>query len=365
MLDVIHKYEEFSIDVNLRGVWRYKSLVHPSIPWKMVVTRGEGDTETYSSEKISQWAGCNNLWLKHEGENPTGSFKDRGVTVAISEAKRLGCEATICASTGNTSASASSYSALAGLQSYVLIPFGNISESKLAQAVSYGSKIIDVPGDFDKAMSYVRNLAENNRKYYVMNSINPWRIEGQKTITFEIMEKIRECDFISMPAGNLGNTAAAGKALKELKTLGVIEKVPRIVAVQAEGASPFYNMWKENSDHIVQVKAETIASAIRIGNPVNWEKAMNSIKFSSGIVARVSDNEIREAKWKIDSTGIGCEPASAASLAGVKKLVEEGTIDRSDKVACVLTGHILKDLTSMAHNVTHESVESFIKELQK
>ena len=365
LFEIVHLDEEFSIDKNLRGVWRYKSSVHPSISWKKVVTRGEGDTETYSNEKISQWAGIKNLWLKHEGENPTGSFKDRGITVAISEAKRLGFEATICASTGNTSASVSSYSAIAGMKSYVLIPFGNISESKLSQAVSYGAKIIDVSGDFDSAMSYVSDLAETTRKYYVMNSINPWRIEGQKTITFEILERINDCDFISMPAGNLGNTSAAGKALKELKSMSIIDKVPKIVAVQAEGASPFYNMWKNKSNHLTPVKADTLASAIKIGNPVNWEKALNAINYTSGIVTKVSDLEIIQAKHEIDRTGIGCEPASAASLAGIRKLLDDGTIDRSDRVACVLTGHILKDLMSIPNNVKHETVDSFLSEIRK
>ena len=363
LFEVVHRMEEYSPDPVSTGVWKYRALIHPSVPLESIVTRGEGNTQIYTSERLSQWSGVKSLWLKHEGENPTGSFKDRGMTVAVSEAKRLGRRSTICASTGNTSASAASYSAIAGMESSVLIPSGNVSQSKLAQAISYGSKIIDVPGDFDSAMTYISNLAEKNQKYYVLNSVNPWRIEGQKTITFEIMDRIKDCDFISMPAGNLGNTSAAGKALKELRSLGIIDHVPRIVSVQAEEASPFYNLWAGIDDHLVPVKAKTIASAIRIGNPVNWEKAMISIKYTSGIVTKVSDEEIIAAKHEIDRSGIGCEPASAASVAGIRKLVEEGTIHKTDRIVCVLTGHILKDLMSIPVNGMHQSAESFISEI--
>ena len=363
LFEVVHRTEEYSLDTDSRGVWKYRPLIHPSIPQEMIVTRGEGNTQIYKSERVSQWSGIKSLWMKQEGENPTGSFKDRGMTVAISEAKRLGRKSTICASTGNTSASAASYGAIADMESYVLIPSGNISESKMAQAISYGANIIDVPGDFDAAMSYISNLAEKNQKYYIMNSVNPWRLEGQKTITFEIVEKLGDCDFISLPAGNLGNTSAAGKALKELKNWGIISHVPRIVSVQAEGASPFYNLWSGRDNHLVPVKAKTIASAIRIGNPVNWEKALISIKYTDGIVTKVSDDEIMDAKRVIDRSGIGCEPASAASVAGIRKLVEEGTIDRTDRIACVLTGHILKDLASMPVSNRHLSVGSFIREI--
>lgn len=363
LFEVIHKAEEFTPDPGFRGVWKYRQLIHPSISRETIVTRGEGDTHLYKSEKVSDWAGIKPLWLKHEGENPTGSFKDRGMTVAISEAKRMGMQNTICASTGNTSASAASYSAIAGMKSYVLIPFGNVSESKLAQAVSYGAEIIDVKGDFDSAMSFISSMAESNNRYYVLNSINPWRLEGQKSITFEIMRDLQDCDFISLPAGNLGNTSAAGKALRELKKLGIIDRIPRIVSVQAEGASPFYNLWSGKDSKLVPVKAKTIASAIRIGNPVNWEKALISIKYTNGIVTTVSDDEIIEAKHTIDRSGIGCEPASAASVAGIRKLVGEGIIDKTDSVACVLTGNILKDLISIPTESIHQSVATFINEI--
>lgn len=337
----------FTLESEFHGVWKYRKLIHSWISPDQIVTRGEGCTHLYANSNMSKFVGIRNYYLKHEGENPTGSFKDRGMTVAVSEAIRLGVKETICASTGNTSASAAAYSAMAGLVSNVMIPKGNISVSKLLQAVAYGARIIEIPGDFDMAMSGVARVAEKDSRYYLLNSINPWRIEGQKTITFEIMEQVKNCDFISLPAGNLGNTSAVGKALRELKILGVIDHVPRIISVQAEGASPFYDLWSGNEKTLRPVKAETVASAIRIGNPVNWEKAIRAIRETGGIVTRVSDDEILKAKSAVDRSGIGCEPASAAAVAGVRKLRDEGTIDAGDVVVSILTGHILKDTASI------------------
>lgn len=337
-------------------------MIHPSIDDRHIVSRGEGNTHMYRHSSVSQWAGITDLQMKHEGENPTGSFKDRGMTVAVSEAARLGIRETICASTGNTSASAASYSALAGIKSSVLIPKGNISLSKLSQAIAYGSRIVDVEGNFDDAMSSVADIVEKNQLYYLLNSVNPWRIEGQKTIAFEIMESVPDCDFISLPAGNLGNTAALGKALKEMKTLGLIDGVPRIISVQAEGASPFYDLWSRRMSTLVPTKANTVASAIRIGNPVNWEKALSVVKFTNGVVTKVSDEEIIEGKRVIDQSGIGCEPASAASVAGLRKLTSEGVVDRGDKVVAILTGHLLKSESSKNSNVNRVGLSSFMEE---
>ncbi len=342
ILEVIHENEDF-IPEKFKGVWRYKSIIHPDIDKKMIVSRGEGNTYIYKHEKISEFSGVKNIGLKHEGENPTGSFKDRGMTVAISEAIRLGYKKTLCASTGNTSASAASYSALAGLENFVLIPDGKIAINKLAQAYVYGSKIIKIHGNFDDAMGKLMNIISKKKDFYVLNSINPWRVEGQKTIAFEILEE-NEPDFIALPAGNLGNTTAIGKAIKEFHDLGLIKKIPRIISVQAEGASPFYNLVNKKEDELKPVNPETVASAIRIGNPVNWKKALNYIKFTNGIVEKVSDDEILKAKSVIDRAGIGCETASAASLAGIKKLYESGIIDKSDDVFCILTGNVLKDI---------------------
>lgn len=364
LLEVENTFSGSFTDEKYTGVWRYKPMLHPTLDDSYIVSRREGDTNLYQHSRVSQWTGANDLQMKHEGENPTGSFKDRGMTVAVSEAKRLGMLETICASTGNTSASAASYSALAGIRSSVLIPEGQISLSKLSQAISYGAKIVDVNGDFDDALASVIKLLENNQEYYVLNSVNPWRIEGQKTITFEIMESVGDCDFISLPAGNLGNTTAVGKALKELKSLDLIDRIPRIISVQAEGASPFYDLWNGNRENLVPVKAKTVASAIRIGNPVNWEKALSAINFTNGIVTKVSDEEIIESKRVVDKSGIGCEPASAASVAGVKKLVEEGTIDSGDRVVSILTGHILKDENFSEHLVRREGLSLFLREIE-
>ena len=343
ILDVVQNdLDNFELS-GYEGVWKYKNLIHPGIDKKYIVTKREGNTNLYKNFKISDYSGIKNIFLKHEGENPTGSFKDRGMTVAVSEAMRLGFKKTLCASTGNTSAAAASYSSFAGINRYVLIPGGKISKNKLFQAIAYGANIVNINGDFDTAMANVRETLKKRNDFYVLNSLNPWRIEGQKTIIFEIMEKL-EPDFISFPAGNLGNTSAFGKALMELKSMDKIKKVPKLIAIQAEGASPFYDYINNKMDNIVPVRAETIASAIRIGNPVNFKKAKRSIEFTEGIVEKVSDSEIMEAKRIIDGSGIGCEPASAASLAGVKKLRDSNIIDKNDIVASVLTGNILKDL---------------------
>ncbi len=343
ILDVVQKELNNFKFSNYEGVWKYKNLIHPGIDEKYIITKREGNTNLYKNFKISDYSGIKNIFLKHEGENPTGSFKDRGMTVAVSEAMRLGFKKTLCASTGNTSAAASSYSSFAGIDSYVLIPEGKISKNKLFQAISYGANIVNINGDFDTAMKNVKETLKVRNDFYVLNSLNPWRIEGQKTIIFEIMAKL-EPDFISFPAGNLGNTSAFGKALMELKSMDMIKKVPKLIAIQAEGASPFYDYINNKRDNIIPVKAETIASAIRIGNPVNFKKAKRSIEFTNGIVEKVSDNEIMEAKKIIDRSGIGCEPASAASLAGVKKLKDNNIIDKNDVVVPILTGNILKDL---------------------
>ncbi len=350
ILDVYHYDMEYSL-TGLKGVWKYKNLIHPGINDGTIISKGEGNTNLYSNSRISEFSGIDKIFLKHEGENPTGSFKDRGMTVAVSEAIRLKFNKTLCASTGNTSAAAASYSSFAGIESYVIIPEKNISANKLFQAIAYGANIVDIEGDFDSAMDNVRKTITKRNDFYVLNSLNPWRIEGQKTIIYEIMEKIKP-DFITFPAGNLGNTSAFGKALMDLKSLGVIDDVPRLVAIQAEGASPFYNYINGKQESIIPVKAETIASAIKIGNPVNYKKAKRSLEFTRGIVEKVSDDQIMEAKRAIDRAGIGCEPASAAAVAGVKKLRDAGIMHKGDTVASILTGHILKDVSIIPEHKT-------------
>ena len=326
------------------GVWRYKELIHPELEAKYIVSRPEGNTNIYKRRSVAEYAGVDELYLKHEGENPTGSFKDRGMTVGVSVAYNHGASKVACASTGNTSASMAAYAAQAGLQGVVFIPEGMIAYGKLAQAVAYGAKVIQIKGNFDDAMDIVKN-GSKHLGFYILNSINPWRIEGQKSIVFEMLQQRRwnPPDWIAVPAGNLGNTSAFGKALRELKTLGLIDKVPKIASIQAEGANPFYKLWNSVDKKLVPMDPHTIATAIKIGNPVSWEKALRSIRETHGTVEQVSDNEIMDAKAVVDASGVGCEPASAASVAGVKKLREKGVIAEDDEVVCVLTGNLMKD----------------------
>ncbi len=336
--------ESFDSRSTPSGVWRFKELVHPLATQEQIVSRSEGLTALYHHPTVSEFVGAR-VRMKHEGENPSGSFKDRGMTVGITEARRLGAKMVACASTGNTSASLASYAAFCGLHCAVFIPEGKIASGKLAQAIAYGSKVLQVKGNFDDALRLVQ-AASQELGLYLLNSINPWRLEGQKTIVFDIIQQLRweSPDWIAVPAGNLGNTSAFGKALMELRQLGLIEKIPRIAAIQAEGANPFYSMWKTGASKLVAVeKPETIATAIRIGNPVSWQKARRAIEFSKGVVEQVSDQEIMDAKAVVDACGIGCEPASAASIAGAKKLRDAGTIKGDETVVCVLTGNLLKD----------------------
>ncbi len=327
------------------GVWRFKEVIHPGIDERFIVSRGEGNTNLYRHGRLSAYVGLERLWVKHEGENPTGSFKDRGMTVGISEARRLGVEAVICASTGNTSASLAAYAAQAGLRCIVLLPGGGVAYGKLAQAIAYGAMAIEVEGNFDSAMKLLEEAVEA-LNLYPLNSINPWRLEGQKSIVLELLQqrRWRPPDWIVLPAGNLGNTSAFGKALREAVELELIEETPRLAAIQAEGANPFYKLWREGGEDLRAVeKPKTIASAIRIGRPVNWRRALKAIKWTDGVVEEVSDQEIMDAKAIIDRCGIGCEPASAASVAGARKLVEMGVIDPGEEVVCILTGNLLKD----------------------
>ncbi len=329
----------------MSGVWRFRELVNPMLSETDIVSRGEGNTFLYSHQKVSAYCGIKNMVLKHEGENPTGSFKDRGMTSGISEAKRLGMKTVACASTGNTSASMAAYASLAGINPVVFIPEGMIAFGKLSQALAYGARVLQIRGNFDDAMSLVQESSEE-LGMYLLNSINPWRIEGQKTIMFELVMQFGwdPPDWVVVPAGNLGNTSAFGKAFSELYELGLIEKIPRIAAIQAEGSNPFYTSWKEDMQELHAVKdPHTIATAIKIGNPVSWKKAYRTLRITNGVVEQVTDQEIMDAKAMIDCAGVGCEPASAASVAGARKLCSMGIIGGDETVACIITGNILKD----------------------
>ncbi len=325
------------------GVWRFKDAILP-IPDNEIVTHPEGNTRLYEREVLSHWAGIQNLLLKHEGENPTGSFKDRGMTVAVTQANRLGQKTLACASTGNTSASLASYGAQAGLKTIVFLPAGKVAAGKLAQALAYGAELSQVEGDFDTAMDKVQ-AASREQGLYLVNSINPFRLEGQKTIMWELFSQLNwnPPDWIVVPGGNLGNTSAFGKAVREAFEWGWIKKRPRIAVIQAEGANPFYTSFKNSFRDLVPVKAQTRASAINIGHPVNYPKAVRAVEELNGVVEEVSDAQIIEAKGQIDRCGIGCEPASAATLAGARKLVSAGIIKPAEQVVLILTGNLLKD----------------------
>ena len=326
------------------GVWRFKEIVYPDIDDAQIVSRGEGNTNLYPLPRAAAYAGVDTLLLKHEGENPTGSFKDRGMTSGVTHARRLGMERVACASTGNTSASMASYAALAGMQGIVFLQNTAIALGKLAQGIAYGGTCLQINADFDRNMALVRQVAQR-LGIYVLNSINPFRLEGQKTIIFEALQQMRwqTPDWIVVPGGNLGNSSAFGKALLELRTIGLIDRLPRLAIVQAEGANPLYRHFVGGFRDFKPVKAETIATAIKIGDPVNLQKAIRALEWTGGVVEQVNDQQIMDAKALIDGIGIGCEPASACSLAGTQKLVERGIIQRGDTVLGVLTGHVLKD----------------------
>lgn len=326
------------------GVWRYKELVCPGIGDAAIVSRMEGNTNLYELPRVAAFAGLDRLFLKHEGENPSGSFKDRGMTTGVTQARLLGMRRVACASTGNTSASMASYAARAGMPGIIFLQNQQIALGKLAQGIAFGATCLQINADFDRNMALVRQVAER-LGIYVLNSINPFRLEGQKSIMFEALQQLRwqVPDWIVAPGGNLGNSSAFGKGLREMLELGLIDRLPRLAIVQAEGANPLYRHYRAGFKDYQPVKAETIATAIKIGNPVNLDKAIRALEWTSGVVEEVSDQQIMDAKAVIDGVGIGCEPASACAVAGAKKLVERGIIKGGETVLGILTGHILKD----------------------
>lgn len=328
------------------GVWRYREIILPATV-DNIVSRPEGNTPLYEHPKLSQWVGMDKLYLKHEGENPTGSFKDRGMTVGVTQAKLMGATAVACASTGNTSASLAAYAALAGMSAFIFIPDGKIAAGKLAQALAYGANTLQIAGDFDDAMRLVQQVC-NEMGVYLLNSLNPFRLEGQKSIPLEILQGFQwqSPDWIVLPAGNLGNTAAFGKALYEAKQLGLVSQIPRLAAIQAAGASPFYQSYQNKFAERKTMKANTVASAISIGNPVSYPRAIRALEWAGGVVASVTDEEIMDAKAMVDRVGIGCEPASAAAVAGTRQLISRGIIKPDETVVGILTGNLLKDPTN-------------------
>lgn len=358
-LDVSYEFDAASIDelrrcwrdrlsseaaIDRSGVWRFRELLPFLRPGVHPITLCEGHTPLIEAPRTGRWAGGVRLWAKHLGANPTGSFKDLGMTTCISAAVASGAHMVACASTGNTSSSMAAYASRAGLAAVMFVPYQAIAVAKLAQAIEFGAGVIQVRGSFDDAFRLLDAIAVE-RGLQVVNSINPFRLEGQKTAVVELLEQRnwRPPDFLVLPGGNLGNISSMGKALRELASLGATDHSPRLVVVQAAGAAPFYHQWTSGGQMEPVIPPQTEASAIRIGHPANWRKARRELEWTNGMVEAVSDREIGEAKAALASDGIGCEPASAATVAGVRKLREQKRIPGEADVVVFLTGHQLKD----------------------
>jgi threonine synthase len=385
LLDVVYEASEFQADriisawderraspklIDQSGVWRFRELL-PEADESEIITLVEGSTQIFDAPRCAEYAGMNLLSFKHLGMNPTGSFKDLGMTTGITQAKRLGATSVACASTGNTSASMAAYAARARMNAFVFIPSGQIALGKLSQALDYGAIVLQLDGDFDDAMRLVREVA-NKSPLYLLNSVNPFRLEGQKTIAFEMMQQRgwKSPDRVIVPGGNLGNSSAIAKGFHELLERGVITKMPKITIIQAEGANPLYRLWvryREREGAEIQNRdgdgteaqnrdrkranlklepvagATTLATAIKIGAPLSWTKAIRGLRWSAGEVEQVTEQEIADAKAMIGLDGIGCEPASAVTLAGLRKMVAAGAVEPDEDVVAILTGHVLKD----------------------
>jgi threonine synthase len=343
------------------GVWRYREMLPFDEPIPFV-TLFEGNTPLYHGPRSARYCALDDLRLKHQGCNPTGSFKDTGMSAAITQAVVLGAKTAVCASTGNTSASLAAYAGRAGLQAAVLLPRGQISAGKLAQSLDYGALVCEIDGNFDDCMRLIQELGDDP-SIYVANSINPFRIEGQKTVAFELMEQClwQVPDHVVVPGGNMGNSSALGKGFQELLDLGLIDRLPKLSVIQAEGAAPVARLFAaldieqaEGGDNLPAAMApvenpRTLATAIKIGAPVSWKKALRAVLRSGGEVIAVSEQEIADAKAMIGRDGIGCEPGSATTVAGIKKLVAARKIRADENVIAVLTGHMLKDADYVSH----------------
>jgi threonine synthase len=359
------------------GVWRFQELL-PYAPPEKIVTVGEGQTLLQQADQVARYVGIRpgQLYLQYEGMNPSGSFKDNGMSAAFTHANMIGARRAACASTGNTSASLAMYCAVTQLMKGVIfIGSGKISYGKLSQALEYGALTVQIAGDFDDAMARVQEVSKE-LGIYLVNSVNPFRLEGQKTVMYRVLEALRweVPDWIVVPGGNLGNSSAFGKAFLELKQLGLISRVPRLAVINAAGADTLdvlYNQrnlkwlggrprmeiacWYYDELDREKRKADTIASAIEINRPVNLKKCLRALDVCDGVVRKVNDQEILDAKAQVGAGGIGCEPASAASVAGAKLLRQQGVIGVEDRVVCILTGHQLKDPTAtVAYHTTDQ-----------
>lgn len=327
------------------GVWRFREVLPILVYPEHAMTMREGNTPIWTLPRSARSAGVEHLLAKHQGMNPTGSFKDTGMTAALSVAHERGFEWVGCASTGNTSASMAAYAARAGMKALVLIPDGKIAWSKLSQSLDYGAVTLQLKTDFDGCVRVLLDLVKRF-PLYLLNSMNPYRLEGQKTAAYELMEQLqwRVPDHVIVPGGNLANSSALGKGFLEMRALGLIDRLPKLSIIQAEGANPLVRSLREHGGTKLEpVTAETRATAIRIGNPASWKKAIGILRATGGACEQVSEEEIASAKAKIGADGIGCEPASATTLAGLKKLVRGGFVRASESIVLVLTGHVLKD----------------------
>jgi threonine synthase len=400
LLDVTYDWSRASVPRSLRefegkwsrrndplcfsGVWRFRELL-PFAPPEKIVTVGEGQTLLQQADAVAKYVGMNpgRLFLQYEGMNPSGSFKDNGMTAAFTHAHMIGAARAACASTGNTSASLAVYCSVTGLmRAVIFVGSGKIAYGKLSQALEYGALTVQILGDFDDAMMRVKEVAKE-LGIYLVNSVNPFRLEGQKTIMYRVLEALRwqPPDWIVVPGGNLGNSSAFGKAFIELNDLGLIDRAPRLAVINAAGANTLHELYEKRElrwnggspdARVVEQyhreldeahrKADTIASAIEINRPVNLEKCLRALEACDGVVREVDDQHILDAKAKVGAGGFGCEPASAASVAGAKLLREEGVIAADERVVCILTGHQLKDPTATVayHSADQEMFNSVL-----
>src|SRR5246127_1773584 len=331
--------------IDLSGVWRFRELLPGLDDPQVAITLREGNTPLYELPRCARITGVPRLFAKHQGMNPTGSFKDAGMTVAATFARRAGFRWVACASTGNTSASMAAYAARGGMRGLVLVPEGKISWSKLSQALDYGAVTCQLRTDFDGCLKLLQEVV-GQAAVYQLNSINPFRLEGQKTLAIELLEQLdwQVPDHIIVPGGNLGDSSAIGEALLEMRELELISRLPKLSVIQAEGANALVRTLREaGGKRLISVPPETRATAIRIGNPASWKKATHVLEATGGACEQVTELEIAQAKAEIGAEGIGCEPASAVTLAGLKKLVRQGFVKADETVVLVLTGSLLKD----------------------
>jgi threonine synthase len=350
LLEVVIEVDKITVtkedmDTRWMGVWKYREFM-PIRDGARIITLTEGGTPLHVVDNLKEDLRVEKLYVKNEGANPSGSFKDRGMTLGVTKALELGASAVACASTGNTSASLASFAAVARLSCIVLLPTGKTAMGKLAQAILHGAKVIAIEGNFDDALELVMKVCDE-MNIYLLNSVNPWRLEGQKSLGFEIVDQLNweVPDRIIVPVGNCGNSSAIWKGLKEFHEHGFIDKLPKITGIQAAGAAPVVKAYKEGLSDVVPVEnPETVATAIRIGAPVSAPKTLQAVRESGGLMESVSDDEILAAqKMLAQREGIGVEPASASTIAGLKKLLESGEIERDERIVCVATGHALKD----------------------